>query len=83
MICPQCKSARLEVRDSREGSQNSNSIRRRRVCGDCGYKFTTHETPDSEAPNMHSLPPVALMRLARVRIAKAMDELLGELGANG
>jgi transcriptional repressor NrdR len=42
MKCPYCSSADTQVKDSRPTDDNS-SIRRRRVCPDCGGRFTTFE----------------------------------------
>lgn len=40
MYCPKCNSERTSVTDSRG---DGGAIRRRRECGDCGYRFTTFE----------------------------------------
>jgi transcriptional repressor NrdR len=42
MRCPYCSSAETQVKDSRPSDDNT-SIRRRRVCPDCGGRFTTFE----------------------------------------
>jgi len=42
MRCPFCQSDDTQVKDSRPTEDNS-SIRRRRVCGECGGRFTTFE----------------------------------------
>ncbi|MBN9433129.1 MAG: transcriptional repressor NrdR [Bosea sp.] len=42
MRCPYCGSDDTQVKDSRP-SEDSNSIRRRRVCTTCGGRFTTFE----------------------------------------
>jgi transcriptional repressor NrdR len=42
MRCPYCGSVDTQVKDSRPSEDNS-SIRRRRVCQDCGGRFTTFE----------------------------------------
>lgn len=42
MRCPYCGSLETQVKDSRPTEDNS-SIRRRRVCTDCGGRFTTFE----------------------------------------
>jgi transcriptional repressor NrdR len=42
MRCPQCTSLETKVLDTRTG-KNETSIRRRRECLDCGYRFTTIE----------------------------------------
>ncbi|HCW22457.1 MAG TPA: transcriptional regulator NrdR [Lachnospiraceae bacterium] len=42
MKCPYCGSENTRVVDSRSVDEN-NSIRRRRICDDCGRRFTTYE----------------------------------------
>jgi transcriptional repressor NrdR len=42
MRCPKCEGKENRVIDSRE-VRNGDSIRRRRVCADCGHRFTTYE----------------------------------------
>ncbi len=42
MRCPFCSNADTQVKDSRATEDNS-AIRRRRVCVDCGGRFTTFE----------------------------------------
>ena len=42
MRCPYCGSVESQVKDSRPGEDGS-VIRRRRVCPDCGGRFTTFE----------------------------------------
>ena len=42
MRCPYCASEKTQVKDSRP-SDEGQSIRRRRVCEDCGGRFTTFE----------------------------------------
>ena len=42
MRCPKCTSADTKVLDTRT-SKNETSIRRRRECLECGYRFTTIE----------------------------------------
>ena len=42
MRCPKCTSADTKVLDTRT-SKNETSIRRRRECLECGYRFTTVE----------------------------------------
>jgi transcriptional repressor NrdR len=42
MRCPFCGSDNTRVIDSRPADDN-NSIRRRRMCDDCGKRFTTYE----------------------------------------
>ena len=42
MRCPYCTGENTQVKDSRPSEENT-SIRRRRVCPDCGGRFTTFE----------------------------------------
>ena len=42
MKCPFCSHENIRVIDSRPADEN-NSIRRRRVCDECGKRFTTYE----------------------------------------
>jgi transcriptional repressor NrdR len=42
MRCPYCGSLETQVKDSRP-TEDSASIRRRRICPDCGGRFTTFE----------------------------------------
>lgn len=48
MICPQCNSDSLKVIDSRDTAEPS--IRRRRECESCSFRFTTYERV--EAPHL-------------------------------
>ncbi len=42
MSCPYCSAENTQVKDSRPTEENA-AIRRRRVCPDCGGRFTTFE----------------------------------------
>ena len=42
MRCPFCTSTETQVKDSRP-SEDHAAIRRRRICGECGGRFTTFE----------------------------------------
>lgn len=42
MRCPYCGNSETQVKDSRP-TEDGSSIRRRRVCPDCGGRFTTFE----------------------------------------
>ena len=46
MKCPFCSSDNTRVIDSRPADDNT-SIRRRRLCDDCGKRFTTYEKVES------------------------------------
>jgi transcriptional repressor NrdR len=47
MKCPQCNSFNDKVIDTRQ-SKDGSVIRRRRVCLDCGFRFTTYERIEDE-----------------------------------
>lgn len=47
MRCPECESDDLKVVDSRTAGDG---IRRRRECGICGARFTTHERVEQRLP---------------------------------
>ena len=42
MRCPFCSSEDTQVKDSRQAEDNT-TVRRRRLCGNCGGRFTTFE----------------------------------------
>jgi len=42
MICPFCGNEGTQVKDSRPAEDGA-AIRRRRMCGNCGARFTTFE----------------------------------------
>jgi transcriptional repressor NrdR len=45
MKCPKCKKGNTSVVDSRD-AEEGRSIRRRRQCDKCSYRFTTFENPE-------------------------------------
>jgi transcriptional repressor NrdR len=47
MFCPKCNSDKTSVTDSRS---DAGAIRRRRECGECGYRFTTFERVEMVLP---------------------------------
>jgi transcriptional repressor NrdR len=47
MLCPVCQSEDTRVIDSR-AAERGHSIRRRRECSQCGYRFTTYERASFE-----------------------------------
>ena len=49
MKCPQCDSTKTKVVDSRDGS-NLRSVRRRRECESCSFRFTTFERVEEVLP---------------------------------
>lgn len=52
MKCPFCSSDNTRVIDSRPADDNS-SIRRRRLCDDCGKRFTTYEKVETKIGRAH------------------------------
>lgn len=44
MKCPECKCGHVFTIDSR-AHEKGNSIRRRRKCDECGYRWSTYELP--------------------------------------
>lgn len=63
MHCPKCKS-KTEVRDSRPTANNS--IRRRRCCLSCNYKFSTLESiPKVRAVAEVTIKPKPLPEIKR------------------
>ena len=55
MKCPFCSHENTRVIDSRPADEN-NSIRRRRVCDECGKRFTTYE-------KVETIPLIVIKRL--------------------
>ncbi len=49
MICPRCDSSKVRVVDSREGV-DGRSVRRRRECESCEFRFTTFERIEESLP---------------------------------
>lgn len=49
MKCPRCDSAKTKVNDSREGA-DGRSVRRRRECESCSFRFTTFERIEDSLP---------------------------------
>lgn len=49
MRCPRCSAADSAVVDTR-GDNDGTSIRRRRECSECGYRFTTYERLERVLP---------------------------------
>jgi transcriptional repressor NrdR len=47
MFCPKCSSDETSVTDSRS---DGGAIRRRRECGECGFRFTTYERVELSLP---------------------------------
>lgn len=45
MTCPKCKSVQVTVQDTRQVPE---TVRRRRWCLDCGFRFITVEVVEAE-----------------------------------
>lgn len=87
MRCPSCGYAESKVVDSRPSEDNA-SIRRRRECLECGYRFTTYErlenTPlvvvksdgSSEAYNREKLFRGLLIACAKRPVSSSQMEAL-------
>lgn len=69
MLCPSCKGTDFSVSDSRPNRKNNN-IRRRRMCNNCGEKFSTLEsiviTPKQKS-ELKPIPPKGKRLLAKLR----------------
>lgn len=44
--CPRCEAAALRVMESRPS--HNGTVRRRKVCEECGYRFTTREITEDQ-----------------------------------
>lgn len=66
MHCPSCGCADTTVKDSRPKDAR---IRRRRLCEDCGHRFTTHEMVVPVSVSAHSTA------MALERIGEAITNL--------
>lgn len=53
MYCPSCSGKKLNIIDSRDVKKN-NQTKRRRICLECGYRFTTVENLD--------IPPIEVLK---------------------
>ena len=72
MICPHCKMEYNNIVIDSRRPIAANTIRRRRQCLSCGYKFTTYEVPSS------------FILKRRIRLAKDKDLIdLMEIGNEG
>ena len=49
MRCPKCGGSKSSVVDSRQ-AEDGKTIRRRRECEECHYRFTTYERVEERAP---------------------------------
>ncbi len=71
MRCPYCGSLDTQVKDSRP-TDDSSAIRRRRVCPDCGGRFTTFERVQ--------LRDLIVVKKSGCRVAFDRDKLMRSLG---
>lgn len=67
--CPSCYAGQTKVKDSRLSREPIMSIRRRRHCPLCGYRWTTFEVGEEMMSKVH--------RLARLlgRVRRDLNEL--------
>ena len=70
MRCPYCGSLETQVKDSRP-TEDASSIRRRRVCPDCGGRFTTFERVQ--------LRELTVLKKSGRRVAFDRDKLMRSL----
>ena len=70
MRCPYCASSDSQVKDSRPAEENV-AIRRRRVCPDCGGRFTTFERVQ--------LRELTVVKRAGKKVPFDRDKLLGSV----
>ncbi|WP_025728887.1 transcriptional regulator NrdR [Atopobacter phocae] len=67
MLCPKCQQIGTRVIDSRQ-SEDGRTIRRRRVCESCEFRFTTFERLEQ--------PPLVVIKRSGVREAFNRKKLL-------
>ena len=79
MKCPYCSSENTRVIDSRPADDN-NSIRRRRLCDDCGKRFTTYEKVDLSYKD--TTPSARHMRVGEPSIRPEDEWNGGKFGLN-
>ena len=64
MICPKCNNAECHVIETRKAKDNS--VRRRRACNSCGYRFTTYEKTETQiAVERRKLEKEIIIKAAR------------------
>ena len=68
MICPDCKGS-TKVIDTDKGEA---SIRRRRECKDCGFRFTTYE--------VHAVYLEALVKVLDAKVIEGLWEIGEQIG---
>jgi DNA-directed RNA polymerase subunit RPC12/RpoP len=75
MLCPECGSRDVGVKDSRP-ADGARTIRRRRLCFDCGARFTTWESPINLLHRKRSLIEAAAALAAVLEVVReTLDEL--------
>lgn len=88
ITCPECGHGDTVVRDSRP---IANALRRRRYCGRCGTRFTTHEMPQGEETATEVNARIAMLarridalnqsdRLTVMRIVEAFEARIAAEG---
>jgi hypothetical protein len=81
--CPVCDTYNTSVKDSRPGPDFQ--TRRRRICGECNFRFTTYEVQAEIVEQLGSVQAVRLMRtilevyhqlgMALTSVVENVDEL--------
>ena len=71
MRCPYCSGENTQVKDSRPTEENA-AIRRRRVCPDCGGRFTTFERVQ--------LREIVVLKRSGRRVPFDRDKLVRSMG---
>ena len=81
MICPKCGSNQLGCIDSRK---NNGSVRRRRVCRDCYYRFSTMEISVDEFNAMISKEKLMMAYLQQApQVSAEIDAINQSIFPNG
>lgn len=66
MICPECEYPKSAVLDSR-ANDGGRTLRRRRECASCGYRWTTHEAIAGSSNGGKAYSPEVMDTAERLR----------------
>lgn len=77
LACPECGSTSCRVKDSRPHADLT-AIRRRRLCGGCGYRFTTLERIVDRRLTTVGMDQLADVSRALGGLKKVVDQVLVE-----
>lgn len=78
MNCPKCKSEQIGVRDTRIYEK---CVKRRRLCFDCGFRFSTVEISVNEYETLQE--KVNLYQMQFQKIKECADTVTNERKDNG